>query len=118
MQNHKEMRQADQNCIFCKIISGQIPSKIIYQTDYSIVLQDIAPRAPIHYLIIPKNHVQDLVSCTNPDVMIDLMAIPAILANQLGDQIAFKLSTNNGYAAGQRVFHLHFHFMAGKTFEE
>lgn len=118
MQNSTVALHSDQNCIFCKIISGQIPSKTIYQTDYSIVLQDIAPQAPIHYLIIPKNHVQDLVSCTNKEVLADLMSIPAILANQLGDQIAFKLFTNNGYAAGQRVFHLHFHFLSGKTFNE
>ncbi len=108
----------DQNCIFCKIISGQIPSKIIYQTDYSIVLQDIAPQAPIHYLIIPKNHIQDLVSCIDSKIMQDLMSIPAILANQLGDKTSFKLLTNNGYAAGQRIFHLHFHFLSGKSFSE
>ena len=118
MQNQKETLQADQNCIFCKIISGLISSKIIYQTDYSIVLQDIAPQAPIHYLIIPKNHIQDLVSCTDSKIMLDLMSIPAILATQLGEQTSFKLLTNNGYAAGQRVFHLHFHFLSGKSFSE
>lgn len=110
--------QADQNCIFCKIISGQIPSKIIYQTNHSIVLQDIAPQAPIHYLIIPKNHIQDLVSCTDSDTILDLISIPAILAQQIGENTAFKLFTNNGYAAGQRVFHLHFHFLSGKAFNE
>jgi len=108
----------DLNCIFCKIIAGQIPSKIIYQTTHSLVLQDIAPKAPIHYLIIPKIHVQDLVSCTDSQVMLDLMSLPAILSKQIGENTAFKLLTNNGYAAGQRVFHLHFHFMAGKPFEE
>ncbi len=107
-----------EDCIFCKIISGSIPSKIIYQTDYSIVLQDIAPQAPIHYLIIPKNHIQDLVSCADQKVMLDLMSIPTILAARLGEQASFKLLTNNGYAAGQRVFHLHFHFLSGKTFNE
>jgi histidine triad (HIT) family protein len=103
----------DKDCIFCKIISGQIPTTIIYQTQYSIVIQDIAPKAPVHYLIIPKSHVQDLVACTDLVVLTDIMAIPAILAYQLGDSAAFRLVTNNGYAAGQRVFHLHFHFMAG-----
>ncbi len=118
MNHQKNMLKVDQNCIFCKIISGQIPSKIIYQTDLSIVIQDIAPQAPIHYLIIPKNHVQDLVACTDPNLIIDLMSIPAILAGQLGDQTSFKLSTNNGYAAGQRVFHLHFHFLSGQNFSQ
>ncbi len=118
MQDSTVALHSDQNCIFCKIISGQIPSKIIYQTNHSIVLQDIAPQAPIHYLIIPKNHVQDLVSCIDSDVMLDLMSIPAMLAEQLGENTAFKLFTNNGHAAGQRVFHLHFHFLSGKTFSE
>ncbi len=118
MHDHKEVLQVDQDCIFCKIISGQIPSKIIYQSDYSIVLQDVAPQAPVHYLIIPKNHIQDLVSCTDSDIMLDLMSIPAILAAQLGEKKSFKLLTNNGYAAGQRVFHLHFHFLSGKIFNE
>ncbi|MBP6869470.1 HIT domain-containing protein [Candidatus Babeliales bacterium] len=110
----------DQNCIFCKIISGVIPSKFIYETDLSIVLQDIAPRAPIHYLIIPKKHVQDLSACTLEDaaLLADMMLIPARLSAQIDDQTAFKLIANNGYAAGQRVFHLHFHFMAGRFFQE
>ncbi len=116
MQNQTKVCTVDPSCIFCKIVSGQIPSKIIYQTELSMVLQDIAPQAPIHYLIIPKIHVQDLVHCTDPKLILDLMSIPVILANQLGDQADFKLLTNNGYGAGQRVFHLHFHFMAGKIF--
>lgn len=114
----------DQNCIFCKIIAGQIPGKIIYQTDLSIVLQDIAPQAPIHYLIIPKKHIQDIASCIDKDILVDLMSIPSYLSTMLSEQsgahdsLAFKLITSNGYAAGQRVFHLHFHFLSGKTFLE
>lgn len=113
----------DQNCIFCKIIAGQIPGKIIYQTELSIVLQDIAPQAPIHYLIIPKQHVQDLVSCTDKDILLDLMSTPAHLSQLVGQQhdanpVDFKLIMSNGFAAGQRVFHLHFHFLSGKTFSE
>lgn len=111
----------DQNCIFCKIITGQIPGKIIHETDLAIVLQDIAPQAPIHYLIIPKQHVQDLATCTDKQVLIDLLSIPAYLSqyivqSQLAQSGDFKLITSNGYAAGQRVFHLHFHFLAGKIF--
>jgi len=105
----------DQNCIFCKIITGQIPSKPIYETPLSLVLQDIAPQAPIHYLIIPKKHIVDVASFTDQDhaLMADMLQVPGILARQLGPDTAFKLMTNNGYAAGQRVFHLHFHFMSG-----
>jgi len=113
----------DQNCIFCKIIARQIPGKIIYETNLSIVLQDIAPQAPIHYLIIPKKHVRDLVLCTDTDTLVDLMSIPAKLAqefcnSQIDGPLSFKLITNNGYSAGQRVFHLHFHFLSGKNFND
>ena len=111
----------DQNCIFCKIIAGQIPGKVIYETKLSIVLQDIAPQAPIHYLIIPKQHTKDLVSCIDKETLFDLMSIPSHLSQLIGQQqsvdpVDFKLMTSNGYAAGQRVFHLHFHFLSGKTF--
>jgi len=112
------MQTFDQNCIFCKIILGQVPSKIVYQTDYSLVFQDITPQAPIHYLIIPKKHIKDLVSCSEQDqkFLLDLVSIPTFLSQQSEQAVSFKLLTNNGFAAGQRVFHLHFHFMAGKSF--
>lgn len=113
----------EQNCIFCKIIAGKIPGNIIYETQLSIVLQDIAPQAPIHYLIIPKQHIQDLVSCTDQNIIIDLLSIPTQLSTIISQQqhvdpVSFKLVTSNGYAAGQRVFHLHFHFLSGKVFSE
>ena len=112
------MHTLDQDCIFCKIILGQIPSKVIYQTPFSLVFKDIAPQAPIHYLIIPKKHIKDLVSCTQQDqeFLQDILSIPSLLAQQSEESSSFKLMTNNGFAAGQRVFHLHFHFMAGKSF--
>lgn len=107
---------ADQNCIFCKIIAGLIPCKLIYQTEFSLVFQDIAPQAPIHYLIIPKKHIQDIASCSmqDADIIVDMITLTQYLSSLSSEHKAFKLLTNNGYAAGQRVFHLHFHFMAGK----
>lgn len=106
------------NCIFCKIISRQIPAEIVLETDFSIVFQDIAPQAPIHYLIVPKKHVQDLNECTVQDAQLvtDLMMLPTQLAKKMEYNQAFKLVVNNGYDAGQRVFHLHIHFLAGKHF--
>ncbi len=105
----------NQNCIFCKIISGNISSKKIYETDDVLVIQDIAPKAPIHYLIIPKLHVKDIQSCL-PEQQMMLGAI-LLAAQHISEQIAngceFKLVANNGASVGQSVFHLHFHFLAG-----
>jgi len=110
----------EQDCIFCKIIAGQIPGKIIYETEFSIVLQDVAPKAPIHYLILPKKHVQDLTHLSSDDqaLMIDMMLIPSHLAQKIGPDTSYRLLVNNGYAAGQRVFHLHLHFLSGKVYSE
>jgi diadenosine tetraphosphate (Ap4A) HIT family hydrolase len=119
MNNCSSSLKTAQDCIFCKIIAGLIPSQIILKTDYALVIQDIAPQAPIHYLIIPLDHIQDVASFTVQDehIIADMLLIPGRLAKMHEQAQSFKLITNNGYAAGQRVFHLHFHFMAGRHFE-
>jgi histidine triad (HIT) family protein len=103
-----------QECIFCKIIAGQIPSVIIAHDDQVIVIKDINPAAPIHYLIIPKKHLQDLTNFSTEDHIIwqSCLLMVQKLAQLQGCQ-QFKLMSNNGYNAGQRVFHTHIHFLAG-----
>lgn len=109
-----------QDCIFCRIISQEIPSKIIRETESVIVLKDIAPKAPIHFLIIPKKHIQDLASCDQQDqsILSDILMMAQMLSKDIPEAANFKLMMNNGHSAGQRVFHLHFHFLAGKIFPE
>lgn len=106
----------DQNCIFCKIISGQIQSKIIKDTQDILVIQDISPKAPIHYLIIPKIHVQDVQSIKPEDSWIAqrTFEIAKELSKENLEAKDFKLILNSGYGAGQRVFHIHTHFLAGR----
>ena len=103
------------DCIFCAIIAGQKPATVVMQTPELIVIKDIAPSAPIHYLIIPKQHVRDIAHMDA--TQLELGSKICDCAQQLAqnDQAAreFKLCVNNGYSAGQRVFHLHAHFMAG-----
>ncbi len=103
------------NCIFCKIISGTIPSSFIAQNDHVIVIKDISPKTPSHFLIIPKKHIAD-VSCLTADDREYASAI-LLMAQQLSHSNEslreFRLVSNNGTTMGQSVFHIHFHFLAG-----
>ena len=102
-------------CIFCKIIAKEIPSAIIAETDDILVVKDINPKAPIHYLIIPKKHIIDCAHLESNDGILagNLLLMAKQLATQLSGSQAFQLVVNNGAAAGQIIFHLHIHFLAG-----
>ncbi len=103
------------SCIFCKILARQIPSSIIAENDYVFVLKDIAPKAPIHYLIIPKKHISDIASLTQDDKLIaaSILYMAQHLSKTVDGAQSFKLINNNGTSVGQSVFHIHFHFLAG-----
>lgn len=103
-------------CIFCKIIAQEIPAKVIAQNDHVLVIQDIAPKAPIHYLIITKKHIPDISSLTPHDntLINSIIAMSQELARHLSGSQSFRLVNNNGSDSGQSVFHLHFHFLSGK----
>lgn len=106
----------NQNCIFCKIISGEISAKIIAQNDDVFVIQDRSPKAPIHYLIMPKTHIENIQGLHEKDShYISKMILMAkqLSENLLGSQ-SFRLIMNNGTDSGQSVFHMHYHFLSGK----
>jgi histidine triad (HIT) family protein len=102
------------DCIFCKIIANQIPSKRIAETDDLIVIADIAPQAPVHYLIIPKKHIKNLQSVENLDqeMLGNILLMAKKLSQNLSGNQEFRLISNNGTSFGQSVFHIHFHFLA------
>lgn len=109
------MQNSSEICIFCKIIQGTIPATIIARNEHAIVIKDIQPKAPIHYLIIPQVHVADVAQLTEDQYI--LGAHLFALANQIGSNLPnkehFRLIINNGAHVGQSVFHLHMHLLAG-----
>lgn len=108
------MKKAD--CIFCKIVAKELPAEIIAENNDVLVIKDTAPKAPVHYLIIPKKHITDVCSIEQTDIPIvgDMLLMAKKLAKKLSGSQAFRLIINNGPDAGQSVFHLHYHFLSGK----
>jgi len=106
-------------CVFCRIIAEQLPAKVIEETNDLLVIQDISPKAPVHWLIMPKKHVADIQGLGEEDTA--LSASMVLMAKKLSEKLpgkkSFRLVVNNGHEAGQRVFHLHFHFLAGTQME-
>ncbi|QFU76656.1 histidine triad nucleotide-binding protein [Halioglobus maricola] len=106
--------------IFGKIIAGEIPSEFIYEDEHCIAINDIAPQAPVHVLVIPKKGIPRLIDAEGADQALlgHLLLAAGKVAEQLGVQDAFRLLINNGEGAGQTVFHLHLHIIAGREFAE
>ena len=102
------------DCVFCKIVAGQLPSKKVFETDRLLAFEDINPKAPTHILLVPKKHVVNLADgSADPALLRELVAASAEVARQRG-VTDYRLVTNTGAEAGQLVFHLHFHLLAGR----
>lgn len=105
-----------ESCIFCKIVSGQIKSRLEYETPDLVVIQDINPQAPVHVLIIPKKHIERVDKIEPLDLPLAAKMIDAAkkVALQNGWQ-DYRLVFNNGSEAGQTVFHIHLHLLSGRV---
>ncbi len=105
----------NKSCVFCKIIAQEIPATIIDETDDVIVIKDINPQAPIHYLIIPKKHISAISQMQPSDSLLagSLLMVAQKLSEKSAETNQFRLVSNNGAQAGQVVFHIHIHFLAG-----
>lgn len=108
------------DCLFCKIIAGEIPSSKVYEDDYCYAFRDINPQAPVHVLVVPKNHIPsvDGINAENSAVVAKIFeAIPAI-AKAEGLDGGYRVISNCGDDACQTVKHLHFHILGGKKLSE
>jgi len=108
------------DCIFCKIIKGEIPSTKVYEDDYTLAFRDINPQAPTHILVIPKTHIKSCADIdeNNMETVARIFASIAKIAKTEGLEKGFRVISNSGKDAGQTVDHLHFHILAGVKMSE
>ncbi len=108
------------DCIFCKIIAGEIPSNKVYESDTVLAFHDINPQAPVHIIVIPKQHIQSAneVNKFNSSMIANIFeAIPEI-AKKAGLENGYRVITNCGHDGCQSVGHIHFHLLGGKKLSE
>ena len=108
-----------ENCIFCKIIAGEIPSTKVYEDETILAFRDIAPQAPTHVLVVPKAHIEDCngISAENSAVIAHIFEVIPEIAKAEGLVNGYRVATNTGADSGQTVPHLHFHILGGKAMD-
>lgn len=107
-----------ENCIFCSIIEGKIPSQKVYEDEYVFAFKDINPEAPVHVLIIPKQHIASIneLNEDNAHVVGHIYSAAKNIANELGvAESGYRVVANCGRDAGQTVYHIHFHLLGGRS---
>lgn len=106
------------DCLFCRIIKGEIPSTKVYEDDSVFAFRDISPQAPTHVLIVPRKHVANVLECDGETAGQVVAAAKKIAAQEGVDATGFRLLTNCGEDGRQSVQHLHFHLLGGKQLSE
>jgi len=107
-----------EECIFCKVVKKEIPAKIVYEDDNLLALDDIAPKAPVHVLIVPKIHIATIkeLKPENKNLIGEIFLIASKIAAQKGiSESGYRILVNKGKDAGQTIDHLHFHVLGGHT---
>lgn len=107
----------EDNCLFCRIIAGEIPGEFVYQDQRCVAIRDINPQAPTHLLVIPREHLESLDDAGGKDEALlgHLLRVGSRLANQEGlSESGYRTVINTGAGAGQSVFHLHVHVLGGR----
>lgn len=108
-----------ENCIFCKIVAGEIPSTKVYEDETVLAFRDIAPQAPVHVLVIPKAHIQDCngITAENSALVAHVFEVIPEIAKAEGLAGGYRVVSNTGADSGQTVPHLHFHILGGKAMD-
>lgn len=106
-----------EDCIFCKIANGEIPTEMVYEDEFVAAFKDLNPQAPVHILVVPKKHYDNVMKIEENDDIISKIysAINKIAKKEKFDENGFRIINNCGKDAGQTVMHMHFHIIAGKT---
>jgi histidine triad (HIT) family protein len=105
------------DCLFCKVVARSIPAIIVHETDKTLAFRDINPRAPVHVLVIPKEHIDSLLTleARHAAVLADIhLTVQAVARQEKVSESGFRLVVNNGKDSGQAVGHLHYHVLAGR----
>ncbi len=110
------MPAADPDCLFCKIVAGDIPADIVGESDLSLAFRDLNPQAPTHVLVIPRRHSPTLpeLAADDPASAVDVLLLTRQVALAEGLEAGYRVTFNNGAEAGQSVFHAHAHVLGGR----
>jgi histidine triad (HIT) family protein len=112
----KTIKERAMNCLFCRIMRGELPAKPIYEDQQTFVFEDIRPQAPTHVLIVPKKHIEglDKASAEDAEIIGKCHLVAAQIARDRGIEDGYRTVYNVGPGAGQSVFHLHLHLLGGR----
>ena len=104
------------DCLFCRIVAGDLPADVVHETDRTLAFRDIDPKAPTHVLVIPREHHENAaeLSASDPGLMADVLAAAVAVARAEGLENGYRLVANTGPDAGQAVQHLHWHVLGGR----
>jgi histidine triad (HIT) family protein len=111
------MPGADPECLFCRIVSGDVPATVVHETDNAIAFRDVAPVAPTHVLVIPRRHEPNAAALAeaDPETLVELVRVARSVAEAEGLDDGYRLVFNTGAQAHQTVFHAHLHVLGGRA---
>ena len=109
--------RTDPDCLFCRIVAGEIPAEVVAETDASLAFRDVSPKAPTHVLVVPRRHVADAgeLAEASPAELADVTLLARTVAEREGLDDDYRLVFNTGAGAGQSVFHAHLHLLGGRA---